>query len=86
MPSESYMYHYIRFDRTEAMSEEAVRVLLAEHGFSVANMGYRITRDGPSFEYRMTIRTTDSNKTAHLAASLRKLELVREFRISPMGD
>jgi putative Mg2+ transporter-C (MgtC) family protein len=49
-------------------------------------MSYRVTRDGPSFEYRMTIRTTDPNNTAHLAAALRKLELVREFRISPMGD
>jgi putative Mg2+ transporter-C (MgtC) family protein len=86
MPSESYAYHYIRFERTQAMSEEEVRALLAEHGFSVANMSYRITRDGPSFEYRMVIRTTDPNNTAHLAASLRKLEIVREFRISPMGD
>jgi putative Mg2+ transporter-C (MgtC) family protein len=86
IPAESYAYHYIRFGRNEAMSEEEVRALLAEHGFSVANMGYRITRDGPSFEYRMTIRTTDLNNTTHLAASLRKLEVVREFRISPMGD
>jgi putative Mg2+ transporter-C (MgtC) family protein len=68
------------------MPEAEVRALLAEHGFSVANMSYRITRDGPCFEYRMTIRTTNPDNTAHLAASLRKLELVREFRISPMGD
>ncbi len=68
------------------MSEEEVRAFLGEHGFSVANMGYRITRDGSSFEYRMTIRTTDPNNTAHLAASLRKLEVVREFCISPIGD
>jgi putative Mg2+ transporter-C (MgtC) family protein len=60
--------------------------LLAEHGFSVANMGYRMTGGGPSFEYRMTIRTTNPHNTARLAASLRKLEVVREFRLSPMGD
>jgi putative Mg2+ transporter-C (MgtC) family protein len=86
MPSESYAYHSIRFERTQAMSEEELRALLAEHGFTVANMSYRITRDGPCFEYRMVIRTTDPNNTAHLAASLRKLDIVREFRISPMGD
>jgi hypothetical protein len=34
----------------------------------------------------MTILTTDANNTARLAASLRKLEIVREFRISPTGD
>jgi putative Mg2+ transporter-C (MgtC) family protein len=86
MPSEAYAYHYIRFDRNDAMPEEEVRALLAQHSFTVGNMSYRVTRDGPSFEYRMTIRTTDPNNTAHLAAALRKLELVREFRISPMGD
>jgi putative Mg2+ transporter-C (MgtC) family protein len=63
-----------------------VRAFLAEHGFSVANMSYRITRDGPFFEYRMVIRTTNPRNTARLAASLGKLDLVREFRISPMGD
>ena len=41
------------------MPEAEVRALLAEHGFTVANMSYRITRDGPSFEYRMAIRTTN---------------------------
>lgn len=86
MPTESYASHYIRFDRNETMSEEEVRALLAEHGFTVANMSYRITRDGPCFEYRMTIRTTNPDNRAHLASALRKLEIVREFRISPIGD
>ena len=62
------------------------KVILAEHGFRVVNMSYRITRDGPYFEYRMTICTTNPDNTAHLAAALRKLACVREFRISPMGD
>jgi putative Mg2+ transporter-C (MgtC) family protein len=85
MPSESFASHYIRFERTQTMSEAEVRAFLAEHGFSVANMSYRITRDGPFFEYRMLIRTTNPHNTARLAAALGKLELVREFRISPMG-
>ncbi len=86
MPAQSYAYHYLRFDRTTTMPEEEVRALLAHHGFTVANMGYRITHDGPFFEYRMVIRTTDPANTACLAAALRQLELVREFRISPTGD
>jgi putative Mg2+ transporter-C (MgtC) family protein len=86
MPPESYAYHYVRFDRTKAMSEDEVRALLAAHGFSMANIGYRITRDGPCFEYQVTIQTTGPNNTAHLDPSLRKLELIREFRISQMGD
>jgi hypothetical protein len=34
----------------------------------------------------MTIRTTNPENTSHLAAALRKLEVVREFRLTPMGD
>ena len=86
MPSESYAYHYVRFGRTQMMSEEEVRAFLAQHGFSVENMSYRITRDGAFFEYRMVIRTTDRQNPARLAAALGKLELVREFRIAPTGD
>jgi putative Mg2+ transporter-C (MgtC) family protein len=86
MPPESYAYHYICFDRHDAMPESEVRALLAEHGFSVADMSYRIARDGPCLEYRMTIRTMTPDNTAYLAASSRKLELVRAFRISTMGD
>jgi hypothetical protein len=41
---------------------------------------------GQFFEYRMVLRTTDSTSTSRLADTLRKLELVREFRISPTGD
>jgi putative Mg2+ transporter-C (MgtC) family protein len=61
MSPQSYAYHFIRFDRTEAKSEEEIRALLAEYGFSMANIGYRITHDGPCFEYRVTIQTTDPN-------------------------
>jgi putative Mg2+ transporter-C (MgtC) family protein len=86
MPSESYAHYSIRLDRNDAMPEAEVRALLAEHGFRVATMRDRITRDGPCFEYRMAIRTTNPDNLSHLAASLRKLDLVREFRISPMGN
>jgi hypothetical protein len=30
------------------MPEGEFRASLAEHGFSIANMSYRMTRDGPS--------------------------------------
>lgn len=86
MPSQLYAHHLIRFDRANTMPEGELRSLLARHGFTVANMSYRITNDGRLFEYRMVIRTTDPNNKAILADSLRKLDLVREFRISPTGD
>ena len=68
------------------MPEEELRELLTQHGFSIANMAYRVIEDGQVFEYRMVIRTTDPTNTSRLADDLRQFELVREFRIAPTGD
>jgi putative Mg2+ transporter-C (MgtC) family protein len=86
LPSHFYAHHLIRFDRNNAMSEDEVRTLLTNLGFTVANMSYRVTDDGLCFEYRMVIQTTDSKKLSRLADSLRGLPNVRAFRISPTGD
>jgi putative Mg2+ transporter-C (MgtC) family protein len=86
LPSHSYAHYYIRFDRYDAMSEDQVRALLARHGFTVANMSYRVTEDGDCFEYRMILQTSDERNTSVLADYLRQLTQVRTFQISPTGD
>ena len=86
VPSESYAHHYIRFRRQDVMPEQEVRKMLEGHGFSVANMTYRLSNDGSFFEYRMIIRTKDHTSAARLAESLRMLDRVCDFRISPTGD
>jgi putative Mg2+ transporter-C (MgtC) family protein len=86
MPSHSYAHHTIRFDRVNAMPEREVRALLAEHGFTIANMSYRVSDDGASFEYRMVIRTLNADDAGTLADALRRLNGVKSFRISPTGD
>ncbi len=86
MPANFYAYHTLTFDRNDVMQEAEVRTLLSNHGFTVANMNYRTSENGRLFEYRMVIGTIDSHKMSTLADSLRKLENVRTFRISPTGD
>lgn len=86
MPQHSYAHSHIRFARNEVMTEEEVRELLVEHGFTVSNISYRTSDDGLWFEYRMVIRTTRADNPAALATSLRNLPQVRSFRISPTGD
>lgn len=86
LPSHCYAHHSIRFNRDNAMAEEQVRALLANHGFTVANMSYRVADDSRSFEYLMVIQTDDRNNMSTLADSLRRLEDVRAFSISPTGD
>jgi putative Mg2+ transporter-C (MgtC) family protein len=86
MPSHSYAHLYIRFDRNDAVPEDEIRDLLRKHGFTIANMSYRVTDDGASFEYRMVIRTTDANNTRMLADYLRKWQRILAFQVSPTGD
>ena len=86
LPAQSYAHHLIRFDRNNTLPEDKVRGLLSEHGFTIANMSYRVTEDGLQFEYRMVIRTTDPNNNGRLANALRDMGQVREFQISPTGD
>ena len=86
MPSQSYAHFHIQFDRAQAISEDDLRTLLGNHGFTVATMSYRILNNGDSFEYRTTIRSTHRNNITVLADNLRKHPLVRELRISPSSE
>lgn len=86
MPTQSYAQYAICFDRDNTMPEDRLRALLAQHGFTVSNMGYRIINEGQLFEYQTVIQTTNPKNIALLADTLRRHELVREFRISPTGD
>jgi putative Mg2+ transporter-C (MgtC) family protein len=86
MPTLLYAHHHLRFAREAVMLEADVRALLAEHGFSVANMSYRLEGEGRFFEYRMVIRTRDHRGAGALARRLSQLPSVVEFRIAPTGD
>ena len=86
LPSQFYAHYHIRFDRNATLSESEIRRVLKEHGFTVANMSYRIGDNTTSFEYRMIIRTTDPGNMATLAESLRMQNNVCSFKISPTGD
>jgi len=63
-----------------------MRRLLIEHGFTVANLNYRLDVDADSFEYQMVIRTTRADNASKLTNALNKVESVRGYRLSPTGD
>jgi putative Mg2+ transporter-C (MgtC) family protein len=86
MPSQYYALHVLRFARAKTQPEAKVRKFIADHGFSVANMSYRLDDGGKVFEYRMSIRTIDQRNITKLVEGYRKREDVLEFRVSPTGD
>ena len=57
LPTESYADFMVRFARDEVMAEAALRRLVAEHGFSIAQPELPAARRGGMFEYRMVLRT-----------------------------
>jgi putative Mg2+ transporter-C (MgtC) family protein len=86
MPSQYYALHVLRFARAKTQPEGKVRKFINDHGFSVANMSYRLDDGGKVFEYRMSIRTIDQRNITRLVEGYRKREDVLEFRVSPTGD
>ena len=86
LPTESYAHLTLTFDRETAMSEEAVRMLVAAHRFTVGGVSYRLEDDGRRFEYRMVVRNFDRRRVDSLAEELRGRPEVIAFRLSPTGD
>ncbi|MFO7277535.1 MAG: MgtC/SapB family protein [Pseudomonadota bacterium] len=86
IPSQFYAQFLVRFARGEVMPEADMRRLLAEHGFTIANLNYRLDAVQNYFEYRMTIRTDRAENASRLSVALSALPSVKRFRVSPTGD
>ena len=86
LPGEFYAHHSLIFERGAVMAEEDLRRLIGEHGFSIANLSYRLSDGGRLFEYGMVIKSRDRRNADALSQHLCHLPEVREFRIAPTGD
>lgn len=86
LPTELYARHSVTFDRDAVLSEEDLRRILREHGFSVGHVSYELKPDGRLFEYGMTIKTRDRRNIEALSRALRARPEVREFRIAMTSD
>ncbi|MBW7851124.1 MAG: MgtC/SapB family protein [Rhodospirillales bacterium] len=86
MPTEVYARTALKFLREETMPEKDVRALIANHGFALASLGYRLSEDGRAFEYRLVIRTADKRNIEGLVATLRGMTEVREFQLALFSD
>jgi putative Mg2+ transporter-C (MgtC) family protein len=86
LPTEFYAHHSLTFERGAVMAEHDLRHLIGEHGFSIANLSYRLSDGGRLFEYTMVIKSRDRRNAEALSGRLCQLPEVREFRIAPTGD
>jgi putative Mg2+ transporter-C (MgtC) family protein len=86
IPMLYYALLIIRFQREQVPDEDRLREIVARHGFTAANLTYRLINDGKQFEYRMYIRSSTARGAQALATALRHAPDVIEFRLSPTGD
>lgn len=82
MPSQIYAQQTLIFERNNYLSELEIQNLLADNGFSVANVSYRLLNHGNQLEYRMNIRTMDKRNIEKLSKALLGLPAIIEFNIS----
>ena len=83
---ERYFHHQLRFVVRHPPPEQEVRRLLARHGFTMAETGYRIAAAGSGIELVMTVFTRDAAAPARLAATLAEMDEVAGFELLPTGD
>jgi putative Mg2+ transporter-C (MgtC) family protein len=86
LPTESYASFVVRFRRDAAMSEPDLRKLVAQHGFSLYNMSYRLHGQVDMLEYRTVIRTMQPANLARLAGALSSEPRIIEYRIAPTSE
>lgn len=86
MPSQAYYHFEVRFARSGAMNKDALRELVKQHGFSIANFSYRLDGEGRVRRHSMVIRSTDRTSAERLNDTLENTQSVLEFRIAPTGD
>lgn len=83
LPAFYYAHHFVAFPREQTPGEPELRRIIADHGFSMSNLSYRLDNTGRIFEYRMVIRSRRRDNAYRLAQTWSRDATVIEFRITP---
>jgi putative Mg2+ transporter-C (MgtC) family protein len=83
MPTLFNAAHKLRCPRDAIIPEAEVRELITRHGFTIANMAYRLDHARGLFEYSMSIQTINRANVSRLAETLEKTTGIVEFDIEP---
>jgi putative Mg2+ transporter-C (MgtC) family protein len=86
IPAQFYAHLYVRFHRDAIVPEDELRGIVTTHGFTIANLSYRLDSQSGYFEYRMVIRSDRASNARALSETLSRHRSVLEFRLSPTGD
>jgi putative Mg2+ transporter-C (MgtC) family protein len=86
LPSQSFVHCHLSFRRGQLGDEVWLRKLVAEHGFSITDLSYRLDSRTESFEYKFVMWSADPRACGNLTQTLLALPNVTDFKISPSRD
>ena len=86
VPTQTYFNFDVKYEKAGNLSEDDMRALIKQHGFSIADFSYRLETEGRVLRHSMTLRTTDRTSAKRLASALRDNDTVLEFKLSPTSD
>jgi putative Mg2+ transporter-C (MgtC) family protein len=86
IPVQFYAHFSVRFAPQRVLPESEMRNMIAQHGFSIANLSYQLDKVSDYFEYRMVIRTDRADNARRFSETLSQLDSVKEFRLASTGD
>jgi len=86
LPAQVYYHFQVRFVHPSGMTEAGMRTLIEGHGFSIAQLSYRLEGDERVLRHGMVLRTTDRASASRLSEALVANGHVLEFRLTPTSD
>jgi putative Mg2+ transporter-C (MgtC) family protein len=86
LPSQTFVHCHLSFHRDQLGDEVWLRRLVAEHGFSITDLSYRLDSKTEAFEYKFVMWTADAHACGNLAQTLLALPNITDFKISPSRD
>ena len=86
MPSRRFGRLKLRYKTSGEVMHEDIDLLIREHNIKGYHPSYHLADEGRLFEYEMTVFTSDPENFHALAESLKSVERLIEFSITPSGD
>ena len=86
LPSRRFGRLVLRYKTSDETLHEDIDSLIKTHHIKSYHPSYHLDDEGRIFEYRMTIYTNDVHNFSTLAESLKSVERLVEFSVTPSGD
>lgn len=86
LPALYYGRVKVRMPSQSALSEEEIANIICDHDFRPSDLSYHLTNDGKLYEFKMTVRTRNTDNFSKLAEALAANRNICEFDLMRAGD